>query len=783
MLRFRLILAAFVGGLTTNAAVPAPPQEPAVPYWKPVPDAGTVAAATCVGGKGHEWLVGGGFASSGAVILVGNVAGPQLDLPVPVQVLGKDGELPPEAKRVPRMAGKAQRVDKAGNPEFEKPSWRQPDVTGFILRCSADLKKIEVAARLPWTGGTLTAVVVGPDDAVYVAGKATDRTAGVAKDSAEYEPAGKAEKGKCSHTFLARLKPDLSAVEWVRLARGESSVPQLELLADGNVRISAQDASTFDRTGKRVASRKLPYGGGRTTSISPVDGSVAVGGEHHSPTGRQPWRCPTLDVYKPDGTLGVKLYDWGGPFVGLDNIQGISDSAVRGLVHEPDGSILFHAWSDGGNSVMTAQPYDVRRSVGMNGLEMSAAGVTVLSLGYLVRLDPGDYRVTAWSLFAAQGKKGTDSAFIDDMRLAKDGSVLLAGRSAWGLRQTKPRLSDSPPANQFVTIVDRSLGAVRFSASVPATGFADVGFVNQGWASASGVVAGKQKVLFVGSATKEEEIEGRKWTPATQNGLQAGFGGGWCDGYAILIDLPLQAPAAKRNPPPAPVSGPTSISFERAGGGRVVGQSSKAPTRTVAPGAKFTFLPTVPKHVTVDAEFRDRAGKLWPSFFYGRPAEGAVVFPEPDRPQAAVTVSCPNAAQPEGDQSKRVLGSLFMAGKPPTVNFTLSELGLQKTIEVKDTDSRGKEITRVTTYYDGKGVLAVGDRKIAVTPRVTVRPKGGETKSAKPGDVVTATSVNVAAFFTLPAKDLGLAPDVGDVDVRVQFQGQLPKVPPAGTGK
>src|SRR4051794_30237563 len=69
-------------------------------FWEDTPDQADVLAATYVGGKGHEWLVGGGFQPDGTVVLTGNVLGPVLELAVPVQVLGEDRPAPPEAKRV-----------------------------------------------------------------------------------------------------------------------------------------------------------------------------------------------------------------------------------------------------------------------------------------------------------------------------------------------------------------------------------------------------------------------------------------------------------------------------------------------------------------------------------------------------------------------------------------------------------------------------------------------------------------------------------------------------------
>lgn len=66
-----------------------------------------------------------------------------------------------------------------------------------------------------------------------------------------------------------------------------------------------------------------------TVSVSPKDSTIVVGGEHHSPTGREPWRCPTLNIHEPTGNLNYQLYDWGGPSVGMDGLHLVSDSAVR----------------------------------------------------------------------------------------------------------------------------------------------------------------------------------------------------------------------------------------------------------------------------------------------------------------------------------------------------------------------------------------------------------------------------------------------------------------------
>ncbi|VTU02063.1 ---NA--- : [Gemmataceae bacterium] len=332
---------------------PAQAPDPAKParVRKNVGDGSDVIAATFLGGKGHEWLCGGGFAPDGSVVLVGNVLGPVFDPGVPVRVIGTDRPAPAEPKQIPVLDKGKPKVDKAGNPVFEKPGWRTDGTTPFVAVCSADLKTVRSVHRFPWAVGAATAAAVGPDGAIYVAGRAAEGITAVGGDvaelpAAEPNPNPKAEKPKCDHAFVARLSPDATKAAWVRHVKGPAAAPTLTLSADGKqVRFGAGRLFVLDPAGKALDTVTVPGGLKPTTSVSPVDGTVVVGGEHHWQTGREPWRCPILNVHTPDGKLKYQFYDWGGPYVGLDNCRQVSDSAVRFVTHDSDGGILFYAWT------------------------------------------------------------------------------------------------------------------------------------------------------------------------------------------------------------------------------------------------------------------------------------------------------------------------------------------------------------------------------------------------------------------------------------------------------
>jgi hypothetical protein len=735
--------------------------------WPDTPDRAEVLAATFLGGKGHEWLVAGGFAPDGTVVLVGNVLGPTLDLPVPVRVLGEDLPPPQEPKRVPVKDKAGQpKVDKQGQPIYEKPSWRHEGTTGFVVRLSGDLQKVLSAHRLPWTAAALTSAVVGPDGAIYIAGRATDAIGKLGGDVAEQPvpPEATRKGGSANHAFVAKLTPTADKVVWVRHTRGATDAPHLTLTDNGLIKFAAQDLRTLDAAGKLVGDPiVIPGGVRRTTSVSPKDGRIVVGGEHNQPTGREPWRCPILNVHTPDGKLQHQLYDWGGPHVGLDNLREVSDSAVRLTTHDKDGNILIYAWSDGGNSVMRRQPTDIRTLVPLKGLGLTSAGANVLSLAYLIRIEPKDYRVTGWTLWSAsRGVNKPNSIWIDTLGQAPDGSVCVAGRSAYGLIQTKNHLGDAAPAGPYVAVFSGDLSVCRYCTALPGAGVTLVGDGEAAWGIVSGLVQGKPRVLFVGGAVKDAESYGKQTETPTVNALQAKFGGGFCDGYIVALDLSKTDP--NRPAPSATVENPGSARFELAGVGAARG------SRSPEVGAVFHFTPNYPKYVTVDAEFRDRDGKYWPHFVTGRPVSGKLTV-QKDRLQGELVIRVDTYAQPRGDQSRRVLGELFGNGNPPPITLTLESFGEVQTVAIPPKSGKGKATQ--LEYRTAKAKLDIGGKQVAITPKVVLAYSA--PKKDQPVDTLRVTS-----FVSLPARELGLT-KLGDalVDVRISCSGSIhEKAPP-----
>ncbi|MBC8131826.1 MAG: hypothetical protein H7X95_02500, partial [Deltaproteobacteria bacterium] len=544
--------------------------------------------------------------------------------------------------------------------------------------------------------------------------------------------------------------------------KGLSDAPQLTLMADGNVKFGAQDLRTYNPAGKLLSTVVIPGGVKETTSVSPLDGRIVIGGEHHSPTGREPWRCPILNTHKPDGTLQYQLYDWGGQYVGLDNCRQVSDSVVRQVTHDKDGNILFYAWSDGGNSVMTTQPNDVRTGVGMRGLGMSTAGAGALSCVYLVRVEPKDFRVIGWTLWLATAAGKPNSAWVDALGQTDDGTICFAGRTAWGLTQTTNKLADGAPAAEYIAILSPDMSVARFSSSVPGAGVVRVGNKG-GWGIASGTVQGKSRVLFLAGAAKESTQYETTTSTATMNAVQPKFGGGWSDGYAVLLELP---PLATSGTEAAAVAAkPIRLTVPR----QTV-DAKKPDAAPASPGGTFYFTPTHPKWVTVDGEFRDVEGKMWPSFVYGKPVSGTCTMVN-DVPQASLVVEGIRFCQNRGEQDRRILGELA-TGTGQKVTFTLSSVGPIQTESSKETDAKGKEVVKEMRFAVGKGTIEIAGKVTPVTPRCVF-------KLIKARDN-TPDGVRVSAFMTVKGKDLGLkAPGAqGDMDIRFSFSGATTAEPP-----
>ena len=643
---------------------------------------------------------------------------------------------------------------------YRKLCWFQSEATGFLAVFSPDLKTVLKLRRLPRGAGSITSAAVAADGAVYIAGAATDRIAGLSdRPKAETVEDPKGVSGGtfgCRQTFLARLSADLSRVEWVRDVAGWSIAPRLRVLKDGMISLHGPGLRTYSPAGECL--RAVSLENTRVVSgldVSPLDGRYTRVGDWMSGTGREPYRNPRLYVYNPDGTVYKHLYGWRGPFVGVDDLRLVGDSAVRRSAYDADGNLVVSTWSHGGNNVFFRYPYDIERWVPNRlGHQPMMTCASVIKMGR-------DHNVVA-------STRWLNAAFIRDLACAADGSVVLVGQSGSTVRL--PNSLSDLSGGTGIYVIDPDLTAYRFTTLVPACGTrVAVGGcydMPNAWGFASGFSKGRPMLLCLTGAVPAEKEGAGTASPPLKDPVQARFGGGLMDGYAILLDLTASRPwppyvePERPERPPRPYDGP-ALAWP-------------------AEGQVFHF--GTERYVTVKATFRDAKEAMWPSFYQGRGAPGGTFAYGAEKAAAAFVLDCPDVVQEAGVQTQRVCGEL--------VSFTVRE----------ETDSRGRprqvadlnnkvrftatassawqpeaDVARYATRTYPKarctldGELAVGPRRAPVRgaecSAVFLVPRGID--GSKPG--TRPNEAYLVIRFTVPGGAIGLGGGLAGQAIRVQF--------------
>lgn len=181
-----------------------------------------------------------------------------------------------------------------------------------------------------------------------------------------------------------------------------------------------------------------------------------------------------------------------------------------------------------------------------------------------------------------------------------------------------------------------------------------------------------------------------------------------------------------------------------------------------AAGTVFRLSPTYPKYVSCDAEFRapgefDGTGR-WPNFFCGKPAsDGSFTF-DPASPKASFSLNLDKMCQPNGDQSRRVLGDLCGDGRHPKLTFTVRSAGAFQTATVETEGKGGKKGTRTEEFSTVDAVLDIDGRSVPVTAKATLRFHKNKSGAAE--------AVQIDCRFQIAGDKLGLKSSA-PVEVRV----------------
>lgn len=479
--------------------------------------------ATFFGGDGRERFDAGGFMRDGTIAMAASLSNLDFLEDVSVRGLGRD----PDLEEVPRY-------------------YRR---TPVLVIYTPDLRRIREVVRFPWGVGSASHILFGEDDAIHLLVRPGPHTETFFQSLPQKQVVGDPLGGQ-PHSYLFRVAPDRSGIDWgvkfENLSISPSPYPGNRLL----LRSGSFSRLLDQRTGRMEEGPVVQrVGGGRLHDqfVHPETGAFFMGGENHSGTGLEPWRSPWLRKYSPDGKIEWTAYDWTGPVVGVAFLRLVSDSAVMGVSMGGDGNLLLRGWSDGGNSVFTRQPYDLREPVPMGGWCASIWGASVLSVPYLIRMDPDTqevYGVTRYNSYLPTKNK-PNSITIRDVTTTAGGDVVLTGQSAFGFVETHdawvtPWIHEyrenefaTAKGGTFFTVFTPDMKRARLATLLP--GVHHPQFATRG-----------DRVLLFGEAAPSSNSYGREYPTLLENPLQD-FGGGSHDAYVMLIHTrgeprPVQLP-------------------------------------------------------------------------------------------------------------------------------------------------------------------------------------------------------------------------------------------------
>jgi len=788
-----------------------------------------VVTAGFVGGKGTEWFTAGAFPGDDSIIIAGISMNPEVVIHgVKASVLGKDAaalpapkdfrklasfktgevaapkleddddlglsdddddmgmalEPPPSAKAKKAKEDALKRKLASVNKFFQfskgtgvgsadayvKLSWQEPAATGFIGRFDSSLKKVRTLYRFPRGSCGITSISVGKNKELYVAGFANERISGACDDFREEKPsrltpgAGR-DAGADKWAFIACLEPDLASVRWVRKIEYVSYAPKVTALHSGNVVLLGPGYMEYTPDGKlgqvtairrdRVMSAQ---------AVCPVSGRYSIAGDWLGMTGREPMRMPRLSIMSPNGLKYKHLCAWDSSFFCPNHFHIVADSAVRRTDFDNKGNMVYSTWSHGGNNCLGRLPYDPETRIPDR--MYHTGGQTYC---YVIKLDP-EQNVTHGMLWTSAGSVRT-------LSFVCDGSVAWAGNARGILR--KNALSEPVEGQQSVVVVNPNMTGYRFWSPMPIVGnhvvLSGSGSRWNQWSFSSGICAGKPLLLALSGSVAAKAGPEEAGGPPVRNPVQPGYGGGVMDGYALLMDLTPKVPLATELAPPRKHKPrkPKPMGPD----GHPVRSKDAPPLVWPEEGQVWNTGQDKPKPRTVIASFRDEDNEKWPTFFGGHGLAGGSFTSGEKSAKAEFTLHPHQIQQWSGLQHQRILGELVKIDRPMDKNGKFG-IEVRSLPEVK-IHVTGMAPWEKTTKRSGlqrwpicrttlSGILDFSGKQISFKDVVCT---GEFTYPHRvPNRKWLAPNYGLfRAHFHLLGKELGLAGDLAEKNIRVRF--------------
>lgn len=495
-----------------------------------------VVASTYFGGPGNEVFHYAAFRSDFSILMASHLREHDfLDAKL-IRVIGTD----PPADAYPPVDVK----DRRGRTYTD-----YPRNTLVFIHYAKDLAAIAGVHRFPWGAGTSINICQNDSDGLLVSGRAGVHFDTWAKDlkcpvkvienPAAVAAAEKAKQPLPQDGFVIQLDKDFRPV-W--LVRFKHLITKAFLLNNGKVLTLPQDQILrYILSDGTVEQGAKVEAGGQGMTVDPRNGDMYFYGSYRSATGLEPYVCPFLHKANADGSLAWTGYGWGGPLAGVDQLRLVSDSSIKMVQVKPNGSLAISAWSDGGNTVLARQPYDIRKEVptaGFAGSLWGASGQTVRIVN-LIRMDGDTMEVKSRSNFSAYSPTSNIPLITNvySVHETDSGDVAITGSCGPGLIEThdawitpwyiRSRLDEDAEGSRgiFFALFKPDFSTLRMSTRVP--NFSGLQVTGRG-----------DKLLIYSCATKkfDDSPSGKQASSAlVVKAVQPVFGGG-LDGMVIMVD-------------------------------------------------------------------------------------------------------------------------------------------------------------------------------------------------------------------------------------------------------
>ncbi len=721
-----------------------------------------VEAATYWGGPDtRERFTFGGFLGDEAILLAGNFLDLGFVQGCRVEVLGED----PPTDAYPAT----EEVDRRG-----RRSVTEPRRTATFALFSADLERLERVVRLPWGVATLHTLIPSADGRgpVYLAGRVGPHFPTFARSVKVTEtvenpedPAAKRKRAPGPDACLLKLRPDFSGIDWCVVFR-ESGINAF-LRPDGSLLVRRGNELFFVGADGSVTKGPALEITESAMAVDPHTGEVYFGGAYRSGTGLEPYVNPCLYKLDTNGQIVWTAYGWSGPITGVEQHRLVSDSSVSRIRVGADGRLAVSGWSDGGNTVLSRQPYDMRLLAPKSGFASStwgAAGGVTVRIANIIHMDAETMEVDGYTQYVAYRPTSDMPTLLNiyDIASMANGEVAITGGAWQGFIETHDAWVTPWIVESRENAFAEAKGGPFFTLFRPDFSLPRMSTITPGASGLHIATRGRRLLLFGGGTAvpppDDPRNTRRRLQPVIKSALQPENGGG-LDGYAILVDTQGE-PYSPPEPRP-PKEAKRSRRRDTPDQAPVLNQAARLTLTTYGKGT-FDMSRQPRPHVVF--LILDQDGNRYPSFWCGRNREGSVVLNASEdtlaqrvklEPEGAFTLEVNRAAHKHG-MHDTLPGGVWIAdlGEQPIL-ITIDAITDAVFAGSKEQELiTGKGLTRrgESVFFDVtvSGSFAAGGREAPFTGQGRLTMLGG------------APAFTLRVTFPVPGHALGLAGAKGE---------------------